>query len=87
MATTLRSDPIRFLHIVMIALQVFAVAQDFVGDLSRPRAVDEDAPDGSLADHPGLGGAQVEDVAVLDQENLGFWIASSEHTARHPGVL
>jgi len=27
MATTLRSDPIRFLHIVMIALQVFAVAQ------------------------------------------------------------
>ncbi|MGE3332300.1 MAG: sensor histidine kinase [Rhodospirillaceae bacterium] len=27
MATTLRSDPIRFLHIVMIGLQVFAVAQ------------------------------------------------------------
>lgn len=27
MATTLRSDPIRFLHIVMIALQVFSVAQ------------------------------------------------------------
>lgn len=27
MATTLRSDPIRFLHIVMIGLQVFSVAQ------------------------------------------------------------
>lgn len=27
MATTLRADPIRFLHIVMIGLQVFAVAQ------------------------------------------------------------
>lgn len=27
MASTLRSDPIRFLHIVMIALQVFSVAQ------------------------------------------------------------
>ncbi len=27
MALTLRSDPIRFLHVVMIALQVFAVVQ------------------------------------------------------------
>ena len=59
--------------------QVAAIAEHLVAHLARPRAVDQHAADRRLAGDAGALGVELQDVAVLGQEDLRLRLAPGEH--------
>src|SRR4029450_6834690 len=67
--------------------QMAPIAQHLVADLAGLRIVDEDAPPRRFARNPPPPFVEVEEVAVLGQQDFGLRRPAGEDAARNPRVL
>jgi hypothetical protein len=63
------------------------VAQDFVADFTRARIVDQDAADRRLPGDASAVDVELDDVAVLGEDDVGLRIAPFEDARRNAAVL